>query len=148
MLGPRTDIAQGAGNFSSPGAWDVGRYAAGLVSSAALKRIYQLCLYSPHWRVGWRFVDDGGVWLRHSLEGVPWNSIADPGHRFYADPFPITFQNNTFVFVEDFDHHDGKGIISAIPFDTQDRSVPPSRFCQNPGIFRTPISSSIEERSG
>ncbi len=126
----------------------MGRYAAGLVSSAALKRIYQLCLYSPHWRVGWRFVDDGGVWLRHSLEGVPWNSIADPGHRFYADPFPITFQNNTFVFVEDFDHHDGKGIISAIPFDTQDRSVPPSRFCQNPGIFRTPISSSIEERSG
>jgi hypothetical protein len=115
-LGPRTNVAKSVGEFFRPCAWDVGLYAVGLVSSAALKRIYQLCLYSPHWRVGWRFVDDGGVWARHSLEGVPWNSIADPGHRFYADPFPITFRDKTFVFVEDFDHHDGKGIISAIPF--------------------------------
>ena len=112
---PRTDIARGVGSFSRPGAWDVGHYVVGVIASAALRRIYQLCLYSPHWRVGWRFVDDGGVWERHSLEGVPWNSIADPGYRFYADPFPISFQGKTFIFVEDFDHRDGKGIISAIP---------------------------------
>ena len=110
------DVAQSVAGFTRPGAWDVGRYAVGLVSSAALKRVYQLCLYSPHWRVGWRFVDDGGVWARRSLDGVPWNSIADPGYRFYADPFPMSFQGKTFVFVEDFDHHAGKGVISAIPF--------------------------------
>lgn len=116
VLGPRVDVAQSVAGFTRPGAWDVGRYAVGLVSSAALKRVYQLCLYSPHWRVGWRFVDDGGVWARGSLDGVPWNSIADPGYRFYADPFPMSFQGKTFIFVEDFDHHAGKGVISAIPF--------------------------------
>jgi hypothetical protein len=113
---PRADLAQSVGGFSRPGAWDVGRHVVGRISSAALKRIYQLCLYSPHWRVGWRLVDDGGVWARHSLEGAPWNNIADPGYRFYADPFPINFQGKTFIFVEDFDHRDGKGIVSAIPF--------------------------------
>jgi hypothetical protein len=113
---PRADVAQSVGRFSRPGAWDVGSYAVGRISSAALKRVYQLCLYSPHWRVGWRFVDDGGVWAGHSLGGVLWNSIADPGYRFYADPFPISFQGRTFIFVEDFDHRGGKGIISAIPF--------------------------------
>jgi hypothetical protein len=113
---PRNEAVRDAGSFVRPGAWDVGCYWTSLISAAALKRIYQLCLYSPHWRVGWRFVDDGGVWAWHSLEGAPWNNIADPGQRFYADPFPITFQDKTFVFVEDFDHRDGKGIISAIPF--------------------------------
>jgi hypothetical protein len=113
---PRADVIQGVIGFSRPGAGDVARYAIGQIASAALKRAYQLCMYSPHWRVGWRFVDDGGVWTHRSLEGAPWNSIADPGYRFYADPFPFNFQGKTCIFVEDFDHHDGKGIISAIPF--------------------------------
>ena len=113
---PRADVVQGVMGFSRPGARDVARYAVGQIASAALKRAYQLCMYSPHWRVGWRFVDDGGVWARHSLEGAPWHSIADPGYRFYADPFPINFQGKTFIFVEDFDHRGGKGVISAIPF--------------------------------
>jgi hypothetical protein len=43
--------------------------------------------------------------------------LADPGHHFYADPFPLEWQGRTFVFFEDLDHHVGKGIISAIEFD-------------------------------
>jgi hypothetical protein len=129
---PPTDVALGAADLANPGLLNVGRYGVGLVSSAVLKRIYQLCLYSPHWRVGWRFADDGGVWARHSFEGVPWNSIADPGHRFYADPFPITVRDKTFVFVEDFDHHDGKGIISAIPFDDTGQSGPAEPVLSEP----------------
>jgi hypothetical protein len=117
LSAPRPSSSFRPVSSSYPSARSIGRHMAGLISSAALKRAYQLCLFSPHWRVGWRFVDDGGVWARHSLEGEQWNSIADPGHRFYADPFPFTFQGRTFVFVEDFDHHVGKGIISAIPFD-------------------------------
>jgi hypothetical protein len=100
------------------------RYSARQVSSAAVKRAYQLCLFSPHWRVGWRFVDDGGVWESHSLAGKPWTVIADPGFRFYADPFPYTFGGKTFVFVEEFDHREGKGTIAAIPFDEQGQTGP------------------------
>src|SRR3979490_1428798 len=100
------------------------RYSARLVSSSAVRRAYQLCLFSPHWRVGWRFVDDGGVWKSHTLAGAPWNDIADPGFRFYADPFPYTFGGKTFVFVEEFDHHEGKGTIAAIPFDEKGQTGP------------------------
>ena len=109
---------------SRPTLSSAGRYSARLVSSSALKRAYQLCLFSPHWRVGWRFVDDGGVWERHSLAGEPWNDVADPGFRFYADPFPYTFGGKTFVFVEQFDHREGKGIIAAIPFDEKGQTGP------------------------
>jgi hypothetical protein len=124
IAAPRKSAPSPAVRGTDPNAWSVGGYAARLVIAAAMKRAYQLCLYSPHWRVGWRFVDDGGVWERHSLDGVPWNNVSDPGYRFYADPFPLTVDGKTFIFVEDFDHRDGKGIISAIPFDEQGQTGP------------------------
>jgi hypothetical protein len=109
---------------SRPTLSSASRYSARLISSSALRRAYQLCLFSPHWRVGWRFVDDGGVWESHTLAGAPWNDIADPGVCFYADPFPYTSGGKTFVFVEEFDHREGKGAISAIPFDERGPTGP------------------------
>jgi hypothetical protein len=116
-----------------------GRYLARLVSSSALKRAYQLCLFSPHWRVGWRFVDGAGVWESHSLAGEPWNDIADPGFRFYADPFPYTFGGKTFVFVEEFDHHEGKGTIAAIPFDEKGQTGPAISVLSEPWHLSYPF---------
>jgi hypothetical protein len=98
-----------------------------------------LCLFSPHWRVGWRFVDDGGVWKSHTLAGAPWNDIADPGFRFYADPFPYTFGGKTFVFVEEFDHRDGKGAISAIPFDERGQIGPAKSVLSEPWHLSYPF---------
>jgi hypothetical protein len=115
------------------------RYSARLVSSSAVRRAYQLCLFSPHWRVGWRFVDDGGVWKSHTLAGAPWNDIADPGFRFYADPFPYTFGGKTFVFVEEFDHRDGKGAISAIPFDERGQIGPAKSVLSEPWHLSYPF---------
>jgi len=89
---------------------------AGLTRSLA-REIYRLCCYSPHWHVGWRMVEGGGVWERGDLSGVAWRVAPDPGMRFYADPFPMTWQGKTFVFVEELDHRVGKGFISAIEFD-------------------------------
>jgi len=63
---------------------------------------------------------------------VPWNSIADPGYRFYADPFPFNFRGKTFIFVEDFDHRGGKGIISAIPFDDTGQAGPAEPVLSEP----------------
>jgi hypothetical protein len=89
---------------------------SGLASEFA-REIYRLCCYAPHWRVGWRFVDDGGVWERGDLSGPAWTVAPDPLVRFYADPFAATRDGRTFVFVEELDHRIGKGFISAIEFD-------------------------------
>jgi hypothetical protein len=87
----------------------------GLAMSIA-KEIYRLCCYAPHWHIGWRFNDGAGVWQTGDLSGPRWTVLTDPGHRFYADPFPITWQGRTFVFFEDLDHRVGKGVISAVEF--------------------------------
>jgi hypothetical protein len=86
------------------------------LAGAIARRIYRLCCYAPHWHVGWRYTDDQGVWTSKDLSGPAWAVLADPGHRFYADPFPITWQGRTFVFFEELDHRVGKGTISAIEF--------------------------------
>jgi hypothetical protein len=91
--------------------------ARGLAISIA-KEVYRLCCYAPHWHIGWRYSQNTGVWQTGDLSGPSWNILEDPGHRFYADPVPINWQGRTFVFFEDLDHRVGKGIISAIEFDS------------------------------
>ncbi len=88
----------------------------GLALSIA-KQIYRLCCYSPHWHIGWRYSENADVWKTGDLSGPSWQVLPDPGNRFYADPFAITWMGRTFVFFEDLDHRVGKGIISAIEFD-------------------------------
>ncbi|HEU0082655.1 MAG TPA: hypothetical protein VFQ87_07240, partial [Bradyrhizobium sp.] len=89
--------------------------ARGLALSIA-REIYRLCCHAPHWHIGWRFSRNVNVWQSRDLSGPDWRVLADPGHRFYADPFPVKWQGRTFVFFEDLDHRTGKGIISATEF--------------------------------
>jgi hypothetical protein len=58
------------------------------------------------------------VWTTGDLSGPAWAVLDDPGHRFFADPFPVQWKGRTFVFFEDLDHRVGKGIISAVEFDS------------------------------
>lgn len=99
-------------------------YMLSSLGRALALEIYRLCCYSPHWRVGWRFTDDEGIWARGDLSGAAWNVVPDPGVRFYADPFPVIWRGQTFVFVEELDHRVGKGFISAIPFDERGPTGP------------------------
>jgi hypothetical protein len=92
-------------------------YVAGGLAHALARRIYHLCCYAPHWHIGWRIHNGAGVLENGDLSGAPWQRLADPGHRFFADPFPVTWQSRTFVYFEDLDHRVGKGTISAIEFD-------------------------------
>lgn len=101
-----------------------GPYLMRQLSWALARRLYQLCCYTPHWRVGWRASKGGTVWDRQSLDGEPWKSLPDPGHRFYADPFPFHWQGRTHLFVEDFDHRTQRGVISAIGFDDRGPTGP------------------------
>lgn len=87
------------------------------VARAAVHRLYRLLYRSPHWRVGWRFVEGPDVvdLGRHPDSG--WRDLADDGSRFYADPFPIVAGGRAWLFVEDLPHRTQKGVISAVAFD-------------------------------
>lgn len=92
-----------------------GFVARNLAMSIA-KAIYRLCCYAPHWRIGWRYTDDAGIWNSGDLSGPDWRALPSPANRFYADPFAVTWKGRTFVFFEDLDHRVGKGTISAVEF--------------------------------
>ena len=83
----------------------------------ASRSIFRSAFYSPHWRIGWRYVDQGNdVWSRGDLAGCPWQVLRNEAFRFFADPFPVVWKGKTWLFFEDFDHRIGKGRISAIAF--------------------------------
>ncbi len=89
------------------------------------RRLYVLAYYAPHWRVGWRYVDGPDV---IDLAGHPhcgWNNLRDDGFHFYADPFPVLKDGRTFLFVEDYDHRLGRGVISAAEFDANGPKTTP-----------------------
>ncbi|MGV1792342.1 glucosamine inositolphosphorylceramide transferase family protein [Rhizobium sp. A37_96] len=69
-----------------------------------------------HWRVGYRFAEGPGVASSHAL-GSGWSVLPDRGDHFYADPFPLQWQDRFFLFVEDYPHATGKAVISVVPFD-------------------------------
>jgi hypothetical protein len=52
--------------------------------------------------------------LGHPQRG--WNNLHDDGLHFYADPFPVVVGDRTYLFVEDFDHRRGRGVISVVEF--------------------------------
>lgn len=95
----------------------VARRAAQELAGTVLQTGYRCAFRAPHWRVGWRFVDGPDVidLLDHPDSG--WRDLPDDGHHFYADPFPIEVAGRTYLFVEDFDHRVGRGVISVVPFD-------------------------------
>jgi len=58
----------------------------------ASRSIFKTAFYSPHWRIGWRFVDESDdVWSRGDLGGHPWQVLRNKPFRFFADPFPVAW---------------------------------------------------------
>jgi hypothetical protein len=90
------------------------RHAAGQVVSAGLRLGYRTLFRAPHWRVGWRIVDGPGLLGLMDHPDRPWLELPDDGQRFYADPFPFEHDGRTHVFVEDYDHSTGRGVISVV----------------------------------
>jgi hypothetical protein len=94
----------------------VARFGMKSLARAAVRRLYHLCYITPHWRVGWRFVDGADVIDLRAHPPGGWRELPDDRRRFYADPFPIVHAGRTFLFVEDFSHALGYGVISAVEF--------------------------------
>jgi hypothetical protein len=92
-------------------------FGAKSLARAAVRRLYHLLYNAPHWRVGWRHVDGADVIDLKAHPPGGWRDLPDDRTRFYADPFPIEHEGRTHVFVEDFVHAAGYGVISAVEFD-------------------------------
>lgn len=93
------------------------RQAVHAVAGVPLWRVARTLYRTPHWRVGWRLVDGPGVIDSRQLPTSGWHDLPDDGNHFYADPFPIEVAGRTYLFVEDFDHRVGRGVISVVEFD-------------------------------
>ena len=83
-----------------------------------------------HWRVGYRFSDGPYVPEMGAL-GSGWSMIPDDGSRFYADPFPFTFGDRSFVFVEDYPHATRKAVIAVAEIE-DGRAAKPRLVLEEP----------------
>lgn len=96
------------------------RYWLGLVPKLAI-RLSRKLRYKPfHWRVGYRMHPEPltGLGFDATADGYAtkpdpaWIELPEDGSRFYADPFPVAVDGRYWLFVEEFPHATGKGIIS------------------------------------
>jgi len=92
------------------------RRVATTAAHAGVHALYRRLYRAPHWRVGWRFLDDGAddVLGLGSVTTTPWRRLPDDGYHFYADPFPVLREGRHHLFVEDFDHRVGRGVVSVV----------------------------------
>jgi hypothetical protein len=81
------------------------------------RALYHLSCHSPHWRIGWRFVDGPGVLETGALSGRSWRAMPDQEMSFAADPFPIEWRGQTGVFYELLDYRTDVGEIFFQRFD-------------------------------
>ena len=99
-----------------PSAGKLGIRAGKALARRIVQKIYHLCYNAPHWKVGWRETQGRDLFDLRAHPASGWQVLPDDGSRFYADPFPILYQGQLTLFVEDYIHRLGKAIISAVPF--------------------------------
>jgi hypothetical protein len=134
MLAPKHPVAPRTASLR-----DLVAFETKTLAHSAVRILYRLCCYAPHWRTCWRFVDGPDLWQTGTLFGTSWNVIPDPGFRFYADPFPFIHDGQVFVFVEDLDHRSNKALISVVPFDHQGPIGPARPVLEEPWHLSYPF---------
>jgi hypothetical protein len=93
------------------------RHCVRQIVGASARRAYRSLYRAPHWKVGWRFIDGPGLIDGLAAPRLGWRRLPDDGHHFYADPFPIEHKGELFIFLEDYDHRVGRGVISVVKFN-------------------------------
>jgi len=103
----------------------VARFVSAELARGLRRRLYHITHYAPHWRVGWRVADGPDVIDLRAHPATGWTDLPDDGFHFYADPFPFIWRGRAWLFVEDYDHRVGRGVISVAEFDRSGpRSAP------------------------
>lgn len=105
----------------------------------AVELVYKTLFHAPHWRVGWRKLDGPDLFTMQRHPDSGWTDLPDDGTRFYADPFPILHDGRVTLFVEDFVHAAGKGIISAVEFGPEGPLGRPEPVFEQPGHLSYPF---------
>ncbi len=88
-------------------------FAAAAFARSLATRLERLVRTPPNWAVAWRH-DMTREDALPAIAGTPWRRLPDDGGRFYADPFVIRQNDQTFVFMEEFPFATQKGLISAV----------------------------------
>jgi hypothetical protein len=115
------------------------RAAATRALKGAARHVYRSCFHTPHWRIGWRKLSGGDLFDLRRLSDGSWSRLADDGRRFYADPFPIVHRGRLTLFVEEFEHRLGKGVISAVEFGPDGPIGAPEIVLEQPGHLSYPF---------
>ena len=116
LEGIRPQVLQCAPERRFVGPLTIGTYAVTRLVRGLERYVYSSLYYAPHWEVRWRYTDGPDLTDSLDLSESTWHRLPDDGYHFYADPFPITIKDRTFLFVEDFDHRLGRGVISVVEF--------------------------------
>lgn len=106
---------------------------------ATADRAYRRLFHAPHWRVGWRRLDGPDLFALRDHPASGWRVLPDDRTRFYADPVPIEHRGRLFLFVEDFVHAAGKGIVSAVEFGPDGPLGTPEPVLEQPGHLSYPF---------
>lgn len=93
------------------------RHALMLGPRLLLRALHKAVHHEFHWQVGYRFLEGPGVAETGNLAGTPWTLLEDDSTRFFADPFPFTWEGRDYLFVEEYSRVDGKGLVSVVQFD-------------------------------
>jgi hypothetical protein len=129
----------------TPAASHLAVVAAKRVARQIVHQLYRLCFHAPHWRVGWRRLDGPDLIDLRSHPATGWHNLPDDSRRFYADPFPILHQGVLTLFVEEYEHRLGKGIISAVTFGNDGPIGQLRPVLEQPGHLSYPF---VFEREG
>jgi hypothetical protein len=89
-----------------------GALVAATLGRRVLARLTRPLATAEDWRTIWRLRDPASPADRPETDPTPFAMIPDDGRRFYADPFPFRFGDRVHLFVEEFPHATGKGILS------------------------------------
>ncbi|MGB3898857.1 MAG: hypothetical protein WA973_09905 [Mesorhizobium sp.] len=90
----------------------VGTYMLSTVPRQIGGAARRLAFKLHRWNVQYRFHKGRRVADTGLMAGEPWLTLPDDGDRFYADPFPFEWNGRYFIFVEEFRHGGGKGVLS------------------------------------
>lgn len=97
------------------------RYVAAFTSLVVRESRRRSLFRFAHWHTGYRLAGD-----------TAWHELPEDGSRFFADPFPFTVDGRHYIFVEDFDHAKGKGVISMSEVDTAGFATTPRTVIEEP----------------
>lgn len=85
-----------------------------------LKRTVQRrLLYSgkeAHWFVAYRTAREQFISQAGRFSAIGFRILAAPEGHFYADPFVLTWQGRTFLFVEDYLYSEARGVLAVLEF--------------------------------